>query len=620
MAIGRNISTRAKIFLLVGLMALLLAAVGYIGYSSSAAATAALKDLYENRVVAIQTINDSRSHVRGVQANILALMLTEDPGISAARLEDIERRRAITDEDLRVYGNTVLLPFTTEHLARAKDTLATYREASQKIIAHAMGGKDAEAWEEYIHGGFEGLLEKYNDELVALAEFNEKLAKETSEALIAQGARDAQWMLAILVGSVVVLGVLGFFVAHLVAAPLGRLREGVGRFAEGDLTVSFDAEGKDEVAQVAQALAKMGETLRHTVGRIASGARLLGERSGELAALSEEANASVHEAGGRADEVSAQMEGLAAGTEEINASVEEVAAGAQSTAQKGTDIAGQVEEAQRIGEDGVEAVRRMVSSIDGIAHDAQESAGAVKVLGERARQIQSFVSQIGGIADQTNLLALNAAIEAARAGEAGRGFAVVAEEVRKLAEESNVAARSIADLAGAITKDLDEVLTASHKNAEESQGSSVLAKDTEAKIRKMIEALRAIAGSTQDLAAVSEEQAASSEEIASSVQDMSQKVATGANAAAAAKQDMEEVAHAAEKVAENAEELTHLASDLNGLVAIFRTEESAIPRAALAAAPSRPAASGAVSKPRPAASGVSPKPRPAAGTTPSRRK
>jgi methyl-accepting chemotaxis protein len=267
--------------------------------------------------------------------------------------------------------------------------------------------------------------------------------------------------------------------------------------------------------------------------------------------------------------MSANLSNLAAASEEVNASVEEVAAGAQTTAEKGTDIARKVEAAMTAGEVGVSSVRRVVEGITRVTASSEASTEAVMELGNRARQIQSFVTQIGGIAGQTNLLALNAAIEAARAGDAGRGFAVVAEEVRKLAEESNVAAKNIADLASQISSDLDKIVSYAEANTQDSNNAKELSAETEEAISNMISNLREIASSTQDLAAVSEEQAASSEEIAEAVQNMSTKINDSSNASENIRNSSQEVAAASERIAERSEGLANLAGMLQEQLDFF---------------------------------------------------
>lgn len=183
------------------------------------------------------------------------------------------------------------------------------------------------------------------------------------------------------------------------------------------------------------------------------------------------------------------------------------------------------------------------------------SAEAVIKLGDRSKEIGQIVDTISGIAGQTNLLALNAAIEAARAGEQGRGFAVVAEEVRRLAEQSQDAAKQIADLINEIQSDTDKAVVGINEGTKEVKvGTEVVTTAGQAfrQIASLIEELsvkgqeidlaiqkvqddsqkivlaineidkvsKNSAGQAQTVSAATEEQSASIEEIAASSQGL----------------------------------------------------------------------------------------------------
>ncbi len=302
-----------------------------------------------------------------------------------------------------------------------------------------------------------------------------------------------------------------------------ELRSALERVAAGDLTVdvqpttaSIDAPGNDEIGDAGrsanairasfvasvQAYNQMRERLSQTISEISVSSGSVAAASQQMAATSEESGRAVGE---------------------IAHAVAEVAEGAERQAQMVANARDTAEQARETANRGSATAARM--------------AAAMGDLDGKSDSISAIVSTISGIAGQTNLLALNAAIEAARAGEQGRGFAVVAEEVRKLAEESQRAAGSIATLVGEI-------------QAASSEAVRVVDEEAIAAFEQIAEQITAVHAALGDIASVAEETSAATEQVSAST---------------------EQTSASTQEIAASANQLARTAETLQSLVVAFRT-------------------------------------------------
>lgn len=101
----------------------------------------------------------------------------------------------------------------------------------------------------------------------------------------------------------------------------------------------------------------------------------------------------------------------------------------------------------------------------GINFTANDTGQIIQRLGIKSQEIMPIVDLITNIARQTTFLAWSATIEASEAGEKGRRFTGVIEQVRQLAEESDYAAKQIAEIINELQNEVNKALKISADSA-----------------------------------------------------------------------------------------------------------------------------------------------------------
>lgn len=337
----------------------------------------------------------------------------------------------------------------------------------------------------------------------------------------------------------------------------------------------FDVRSRDEVGDMADALASMTSKLCAIISELREDALVSAQRAQSLAALSEESLASMEEVGGQVDRVTALSEHSAAALQETGAGVHEVAESASSAARASEEGAEAAAATRETSEKAVKEVEHSIRLIRDGGQKVQETAREMQEVAKAVNSISGFVATITSIADQTNLLALNAAIEAARAGEHGRGFAVVADEVRKLAEQSGQAALEVQKLIAALEKGAERSLSVTGE-AKSIMENTV--KSAEGALQELNRAMAQIAKSTdamQGIAAVAQEQAASAEEMTAGVEQVSRSTGEVMEAIRHIKTASGETVDASRNLAVEAQALAENAEKIDRLLSGFVVSKEA---------------------------------------------
>jgi methyl-accepting chemotaxis protein len=526
----RSLNIASRSLLCFGLLAALVAGVGIFGVLQMSQIRSQSLVIENDSVPSIVEADNLALQLSRTRIEVLRLLAIPDSAIFESTRNKLDAINGDIAAAFGRYDRLVSSDFERQAFDSLRQVHQEYLKSTNQLIELVAAGKVDEA-RVLVQSGMAQLGAKMNESTETLRKTNQdaiRAAAESSTATYSQ-SKSITW---VAIGLALVLTMLlAWRLTASLTRPIADAVSAARAIANGDLTQTLDIRGKDEAAQLLQAMQQMQANLRDTLGH-------LGHSATQLASAAEEMTAVMHESAIGLQQQNSEIEMAATAVTEMSQAVDEVAGNATSTSTESRQAANTARQGQHQLGNTLSAIEILTNNVMG----ASERAGE---LANQTRNISQVLDVIRSVAEQTNLLALNAAIEAARAGDAGRGFAVVADEVRALAHRTGESTREIESMIGSIQQGTSQTVDALLTSADQARQTREQAQSARTALAAIAHSVSAIDERNLVIASAAEEQAQVAREVDRNlvrIRDLSVQTAAGAEQTRAASQQLSELA------------------------------------------------------------------------------
>lgn len=432
---------RTKLIWSFLIIAVFMGIVGGIGAVSLKAVNSKAEEMYSINLQNVTNILSIKGNVAEIKSNVLAIMYQKEQ----YKIEEAEKNinNLIKQDDVYVekYEKSPMTSDEAKVWADFKDKSNKFAEVRKKVIESVKANNLEEAQKQYTQ--MVPLQTTMMDSLEKVIDINLIQAKTASGNIydIYTNSNKSIYILTF-VGLIIAI-IIGVFISKNISTPLTKIKEYAERLSLYDFSIPINIERTDEFGQTAISLNTAQKNVKDLI-------KVVIENSQDMSAASEELSATVQDLYSKAanvyesvNNIAINMKEASVETKEISDSVQEVDISVNMLSKKAMEGSNNANSAKERAIVVKNNSKQAIEQSKTLYYEKQKNMKKVIEDGKIVDKIKVMADTIAGIAEETNLLALNAAIEAARAGDQGKGFAVVAEEVKKLAEQSSEAVKSI---------------------------------------------------------------------------------------------------------------------------------------------------------------------------------